>query len=164
MTGTSVLFSYPLNAAPHPWHRPPHVPKGADTGFFTMCSVFNGQLPWALLKLLLLKFQPFSYSPRWHSGKEPPAITGRCVCVTPVLGRSPGEGNGNPFQYSFLGNLLDRGAWQAVVRGVSESWTWLSTNTHVIINLSVFSSILTLCDFSAVSATPDQHSDKSQQS
>ena len=30
-------------------------------------------------------------------------------------GRSPGEGNGNPFQYSFLGNSMDRGAWWATV-------------------------------------------------
>ena len=41
----------------------------------------------------------------------------------PRLGRSPGEGNGNPFQYSFLGNPMDRGAWWATVHGVAESWT-----------------------------------------
>ena len=34
------------------------------------------------------------------------------------LGRCPGEGNGNPLQYSCLGNLIDRGAWQATVSGV----------------------------------------------
>ena len=34
------------------------------------------------------------------------------------LGRSPGEGNGNPVQYSCLGNPMDRGAWQATVHGV----------------------------------------------
>ena len=33
-------------------------------------------------------------------------------------GRSPGEGNGNPFQYSYLGNPMDRGIWQATVHGV----------------------------------------------
>ena len=38
------------------------------------------------------------------------------------LGRSPGEGNSNPLQYSCLGNLMDRGAWQATVHGVSTSW------------------------------------------
>ena len=37
---------------------------------------------------------------------------------TPGLGRSPGEGNGNPLQYSCLKNLMDRGAWQATVHGV----------------------------------------------
>ena len=38
-------------------------------------------------------------------------------------GRSPGEGNGNPFQYSCLENAMDRGAWWATVRGVVESDT-----------------------------------------
>ena len=36
----------------------------------------------------------------------------------PGLGRSPGEGNGNPCQYSCLGNPMDRGAWPATVHGV----------------------------------------------
>ena len=46
-----------------------------------------------------------------------------------VLGseRSPGEENGNPLQYSFLENLMDRGAWWAAVYGVAKSWTWLSS-------------------------------------
>ena len=39
----------------------------------------------------------------------------------PGLGRSPGEGNSNPLQYSGLENSLDRGAWQAIVYGVAES-------------------------------------------
>ena len=39
----------------------------------------------------------------------------------PGLGRFPGEGNGNPFQYSCLKNLMDRGACQATVQGVSKS-------------------------------------------
>ena len=34
-------------------------------------------------------------------------------------GRSPGEGNGNPLQYSYLENAMDTGAWQATVRGVT---------------------------------------------
>ena len=41
-------------------------------------------------------------------------------------GRSPGEGNGNPLQYSCLGNPMDRGAWWATVCGVSKSQTQLS--------------------------------------
>ena len=36
----------------------------------------------------------------------------------PGLGRSPGEGNDNPLQYSFLGNPMDRGAWQATVHEI----------------------------------------------
>ena len=37
----------------------------------------------------------------------------------PGLGRYPGEGNGNPLQYSCLENLMDRGAWQTTVHGVA---------------------------------------------
>ena len=38
----------------------------------------------------------------------------------------PGEENGNLLQYSFLENSMDRGAWQAIVHGVTKSWAWLS--------------------------------------
>ena len=44
----------------------------------------------------------------------------------PGSGRSPGEGNGNPLQYSCLGNHRDRGAWQTTVHGVAKSLTLLS--------------------------------------
>ena len=43
--------------------------------------------------------------------------------LIPGLGSSPGEGNGNPLQYSCLENLVDRGAWQAPVHGVAKSQT-----------------------------------------
>ena len=39
--------------------------------------------------------------------------------LIPGLARSPGEGNGNPLQYSCLENLMDRGAWQATAHGVT---------------------------------------------
>ena len=42
------------------------------------------------------------------------------------LGRSPGEGNGNPLQYPYLENLMGRGAWWAAVHGVIKSWAGLS--------------------------------------
>ena len=48
--------------------------------------------------------------------KNPPA-SAREVGSIPGLGRSPGEGNGNPLQHSCLGNPTDRGAWQAAVHG-----------------------------------------------
>ena len=43
--------------------------------------------------------------------------------LIPGLGRSPGEENGYPLQYSRLENSMDRGAWQATVHGVAKSWT-----------------------------------------
>jgi len=48
--------------------------------------------------------------------------TGDAVSVS-GLGRSPGEGNGNPLQYSCLENPMDKGAWQAIVQRVTKSWT-----------------------------------------
>ena len=47
----------------------------------------------------------------------------------PGLGRSSGEGNGSPLQYSCLENPMDRGAWQAAVHGVAQSRTQLSDFT-----------------------------------
>ena len=57
-------------------------------------------------------------------GKESACQTGDVGSV-PGLGRSPGEGNGNPLQYSCLENPMDRGAGQAKVQGVLKSWTRL---------------------------------------
>ena len=51
--------------------------------------------------------------------KNPPAKA-ECASSFPVSGRSPGERNGKPLQYSCLGNPLDRGTWQAAVHGVTK--------------------------------------------
>ena len=51
--------------------------------------------------------------------KNLPAKAGDTGSI-PGSGRSPGEGNGNTFQYSCLGNLMDRGAWPASVHGVAK--------------------------------------------
>ena len=48
----------------------------------------------------------------------------------PEWGRSPGEGNGNPLQYSCQGNSVDRGGWRAMVHGAANSQTWLSDWAH----------------------------------
>ena len=57
--------------------------------------------------------------------KNPPASAGNTgdTSSIPGSGRSPGGGNGNPLQYSFLENPMDRGAWQATVHGVTKSQT-----------------------------------------
>ena len=52
-------------------------------------------------------------------GKNPSASSGDTGFI-PGLGRSPGEGNGNPLQYSCLGNSMDREAWQATVHGIAK--------------------------------------------
>ena len=58
----------------------------------------------------------------------------------PGLGRSPGEGNGNPLQYSCLENPMDRGAWRATVHGVAKNRTRLSdfTHTHVYMYVCMY--------------------------
>ena len=45
------------------------------------------------------------------------------VGLIPGLGRPPGVGNGNPLQYTCLENSMGRGAWQATVHGMANSWT-----------------------------------------
>ena len=62
--------------------------------------------------------------------KNLPANVGNASSI-PRSGRSPGEENGNPLQYSCLKNFMDRGAWWATVYGVAKSWTRLSAQTTV---------------------------------
>ena len=56
--------------------------------------------------------------------KNPPANAEDTGSI-PGSGRSPGEGNGNPLQYSYLGNPMDGGDWWATVHGIANSWTQL---------------------------------------
>ena len=58
--------------------------------------------------------------PWWLSGKES-ACTAGDEGLTPGSRSSSGEGNVNPFQFSCLGNPMDRGAWWATVHGVKKS-------------------------------------------
>ena len=64
--------------------------------------------------------------------KNPPANAGdtKDVGLIPDLGRSPGEGNGDPRQHSCLENSMDRGVWWTTVHGVAKSWTHRSVHTH----------------------------------
>ena len=71
--------------------------------------------------------------------KSPPANAGDTDLI-PGSGRSPREGNGNPLQYSCLGNPMDRGAWRAAVHGAAKSQTWLKKESEVA------QSCPTLCD------------------
>ena len=62
-----------------------------------------------------------------EDGKESACRAGDPGSV-PGLGRSLGEGNGNPLQYSCLENSMDSGAWRATVHGITKSQTQLSTH------------------------------------
>ena len=57
------------------------------------------------------------------SDSTEPACNMRDLGLIPGLGRFPGEGNGNPLQYSSLKNSMDRGAWWATVYGVTKYQT-----------------------------------------
>ena len=74
----------------------------------------------------LLGMQPhFPGFPGRSVGKESACDVGDVGSI-PGSGRSPGKGNGNPFQYSCLENPMNRGAWLATVHGVTKSQTRLS--------------------------------------
>ena len=63
--------------------------------------------------------------PAGSDGKES-ACNAEYQVSIPWLGRSSGEGNGNPLQYSCLENPMDKGVWWATVQEVAKSQTWLS--------------------------------------
>ena len=68
--------------------------------------------------------------------KKPPEGDSRDASSIPGLGLSPRERHDNSLQYFCLGNPMDRGAWWAIVHGVTEldtqSWTWLSTHVCML--------------------------------
>ena len=80
-----------------------------------------------VLQYFLLKYSIYcSGSFPDDSESEKSACNAGYPGLIPGLGRSPGEGNGYPFQYSCLENSIDRGAWRATVHGVTKNQTWLN--------------------------------------
>ena len=84
------------------------------------CSLFPHTMFLVKLQFIL----QYTCSPGDSDSKESACRAGD-LGSTPRSGRSPGEGNGYPVQYSCLENSLDRGAWQAMVHGVANSQTRL---------------------------------------
>ena len=72
--------------------------------------------------------------------KNLPANAGD-VSSIPGMGRSPGEGNGNPLQYSCLGNPMDRRVWQAIVYGVTKRQIQLSDLITTTINIIIMTEL-----------------------
>ena len=108
------------------------------------CLLASAETPWVTFSLSFPAFlssfrdiysdkPPGVSCPSWASFWEFPvgqgfpsgsvskesACNARGLSLIPGSGRSPGEGNGNPLQYSCLGNPMDRGAWQVTVHGVA---------------------------------------------
>ena len=101
-----------------------------------------------LKKYILLKCSWFMGFPSGSVGKESSCSTGDTGSV-PGSGRSPGEGNGNLFQYSCLENPTDRGAWRATVQRVAKSQTQLSTKAwhswFTMCSFLLYSRVIQLC-------------------
>ena len=83
--------------------------------------------------------------PWWLSGKEP-----ACQCLRHWFnlsaGKTPGDGNGNPLQCSYLGNPMHRGAWWATVYGVAKNWHDLATKPCETTNVRMLALFITWCD------------------
>jgi len=88
--------------------------------------IFSSVNTFLILAFLLIDHSTFLESyPGGSAGKES-TRNARDLGSIPGLGRSPGEGNSYPIQYSHLENSMDRGAWQAMVHGVPKSRVRLS--------------------------------------
>ena len=97
---------------------------------FLFCFVFMTMkimnCPCGYSFVLFFYFLFFQYLPSTTLSSRLPSVVKNQLAnagdagSVPGSGRSPGEGNGNPLQYSCLDNPLDRGAWQAIVHGVTK--------------------------------------------
>ena len=106
----------------------PGLGRSLEKGMATHSSILAWRIPWTeepgglqsrgLKKSETTERLTLSLSFTWES-----ACNAGRPRFSPGLGRSPGEGNGNPLQYSCLENPMDRGAWRVTVYGVVKSWT-----------------------------------------
>ena len=85
-------------------------------------------------------------APGGSDGKESACSAGDLGSI-PGLGRSPGEGNGNPLQYSCLKNPMERGAWQAKVHGVAELDATEQLHFHFLLLLMMLNQDLLVSSF-----------------
>ena len=95
------------------WIRMTHLVPNACCGWGAWCHSLCFEAFLSLMSSLLIRL------PWWLRGKASVCSAGD-PGLSPGSGRSPGEGNANPLQYSCLGNPMDRGAWRATVHGVTK--------------------------------------------
>ena len=109
-------------------HVSPIVKPPPTSSLIPSLRVVPVHRPWALFKVHSRKQKCFSGG---SNGKESTCNAGNKGSI-PGSGRYPGEGKGNPLQYSGLENSTARGAWQATVQGVAELDTteWLTFSFH----------------------------------
>jgi len=109
---------------PEIWGASPAGPVGSTAlfGYHSVLVYHFAQLPlpdhFKSQNHLLQLLEYMNTLSRWLSGKESACNAGDSGSI---LGQedSPGKGNGNPLQYSCLGNPMDRGVWRAIVHGVT---------------------------------------------
>ena len=104
-----------------------------EKGKATHSSILAWRIPWTKVHGVTKSWTRLSDFHWWLSGKKnSPANAGDLghTGLIPELGRSPGEGNGNPLQYSCMKNPMDRRAWRATVHGVTRVGLELATKSH----------------------------------
>ena len=104
------------------WQRTKQLPVSA------VCTAHSALTSRPVEELLLVPSMIRNLRPRatpWLSHRESARSAGDLGLI-PGSGRSPGEGNGYPLQFSGLGSPMGRRAWRAIVHGVAKSWTRLS--------------------------------------
>ena len=132
----SISNAFPATTSSSPSSKPSTDPS-ARAGFSSLplyLALIHGPVTGEWDFQVLLHFIPYCRASQVALVvKNPPANAGDVgdECSIPAWGRSPGEGNGNPLQYSYLKNPMDGGAWWATVHGAAKRQTWLSTHTHI---------------------------------
>ena len=120
-----LLFKiFPVESKYHGYTYHHAFKKQMNKLYFNRWEMFIATFSPCTIVLFLLSHRILGF-PGSSDGKETACSAGDLGSI-PGVGRSPGEGNGDPLQYSGLENPTDRGAWRVAVSGVPESPIGLS--------------------------------------
>ena len=103
-----------------------------------MCTVTACHIPLGQDQIKTFLWYERHYTLGFPGGSEGKASACNAGDLGSILGsgRSPGEGNSNPLQYSCLENPMDQQAWQTIVHGITKSWTQLSDFTFSLLHVA----------------------------